>query len=171
MDRVSGIIHLDWAHKRRIYGKGVGVAVVDTGIVPHPDFVYRRNRILAFHDVIRRRRECYDDSGHGTHVAGILAGSGAASSGKYTGVAPEASLICVKVLNRKGNGNIADVLKGFQWVLENKERYRIRILNISVGTAVDKDYSEDSALVKGVNELWDAGIVVVRRATAGRLLR
>lgn len=97
-------------------------------------------------------------------MSGILAGSGVASSGKYAGVAPEASLICVKALNRKGNGNIADVLAGFRWILENKERYGIRILNVSVGTALDKDYSEDSALVKGVNSLWDAGIVVVAAA-------
>lgn len=164
MDRVSKIIHLDWAHKRGIYGRGVGVAVVDTGIAPHPDFIYRKNRITAFCDIIRGYPECYDDSGHGTHVSGILAGCGRASSGRYTGVAPEASLIGVKVLNRKGNGSIADVLEGLGWVMENKEKYGIRILNISVGTAIDKDFSEDSLLVKGVERLWDAGVVVVAAA-------
>lgn len=164
MDRVSNIIHLDWARKRGIYGKGVCVAVIDTGISLHPDFIYRKNRIVDFYDVLRGRLEPYDDSGHGTHVAGILAGSGAASAGRYMGVAPECSLVSVKVLNRKGNGSIADVLAGFAWVMRNKERYNIRVLNISVGTAIDKDYSEDSDLVRGVNELWDAGIVVVAAA-------
>ncbi|MFW5647268.1 MAG: S8 family peptidase [Acetivibrio ethanolgignens] len=164
MDRVSKIIHLDWARKRGIYGKGVCVAIIDTGIAPHPDFIYRKKRIVDFYDVLRGRIEPYDDSGHGTHVAGILAGSGVASAGRYMGVAPECSLVSVKVLNRKGNGSIADVLAGFDWVMRNKERYNIRILNISVGTAIDKDYSEDSDLVRGVNELWDAGIVVVAAA-------
>lgn len=164
MDRVSKIIHLDWAHKRGIYGRGIGVAMVDTGIADHPDFIYRKNRILAFKDILKGYPVPYDDCGHGTHVAGILAGCGAASGGRYTGVAPEAFLICVKVLNRKGNGSIANVLDGLRWVLENRKRYNIRILNVSVGTAIDKDFSEDSALVKGVNELWDAGIVVVAAA-------
>lgn len=164
MDRVSKSIHLDWAHKRGIYGKGVGVAVVDTGIAPHPDFIYRKNRIVAFCDILRGMKEPYDDSGHGTHVAGILAGSGAASSGKYMGVAPECSLISIKVLNRKGNGSVSDVLAGLAWVMENRKKYNIRVLNISVGTTVDKEYDENSDLVKGVNELWDAGIVVVAAA-------
>lgn len=164
MDRVSKIIHLDWAHKRGIYGKGVTAVVLDTGLALHPDFIYRKNRILAFHDVRKGYKECYDDSGHGTHVSGILAGSGAASRGRYVGVAPECSLVSVKVLNRKGNGSIADVLAGLSWILENKDRYGIRILNISVGTAIDKEHSEESELVKGVNELWDAGIVVVAAA-------
>jgi serine protease AprX len=164
MDRVSKVIHLDWAHKRGIYGRGIGVAVIDTGISPHPDFVYKRNRIIGFYDSLKRRTECYDDCGHGTHVAGILAGSGIASQGQYAGVAPECSILSVKVLNRRGNGKIADVLMGLSWVLENKEKYHIRICNISVGTAIDKDYSETSDLVKGVNELWDAGIIVVAAA-------
>lgn len=161
MDRVSKLIHLDWAHKRGIYGRGITAAVLDTGLSPHPDFVYRRNRIKGFYDVVRGYRECYDDSGHGTHVAGILAGSGVVSHGRYVGVAPECSLVSVKALNRKGNGSIADVLSGLAWILENKEKYGIRILNISVGTTIDKEHSEESELVKGVNELWDAGVVVV----------
>lgn len=164
MDRVSDIIHLGWARKHGIYGKNVCVAIIDTGISLHPDFIYRKNRITAFYDILKGRMEPYDDSGHGTHVAGILAGTGAASAGKYMGVAPECSLVSVKVLDRKGNGNIADVLAGFSWIMRNKERYNIRVLNISVGTAIDKEYNEDSDLVRGVNELWDAGIVVVAAA-------
>ncbi len=73
-------------------------------------------------------------TGNGTCVAGILAGSGAASMGKYKGAAPGCHLAVLKVLDRFGNGNKEDVLKAFDWILRNRQRYNIRIVNISVGT-------------------------------------
>ena len=96
-----------------------------------------------------------------THVCGILGGNGVASKGKYIGVAPECNLIVVKVLNQKGNGNISDVIQGLKWVLDNRKKYNIRILNISVGTPAKKELEESSELVQAVNEVWDAGIIVV----------
>ncbi len=101
---------------------------------------------------------------YSTHVSGILGGSGIASDKLYIGVAPECNIISVKVLDKKGNGNIADVLDGLKWVMENKERYNIRILNISVGTPIDKELDENSMLVQAVNEVWDDGIIVVAAA-------
>lgn len=77
------------------------------------------------------------------------------------GVAPECNIISVKVLDRKGNGNIKDVISGLKWVLENKKKYNIRILNISVGTPAEKELDENSRLVRSVNEVWDSGIIVV----------
>lgn len=65
------------------------------------------------------------------------------------------------MLNHKGNGNISDVLAGLQWIIDNKEKYNIRVLNISVGTSIGDNVDEDSLLVKGVNAVWDSGIVVV----------
>ncbi len=76
-------------------GKGVGVAVIDTGIFPHVDF---DNRIIAFQDIVYGKRQPYDDNGHGTHIAGILGGSGSASGGRCRGVAPECDFIGIKVL-------------------------------------------------------------------------
>ncbi len=161
MKRVSDIIELRWAHDRRIYGNNIGVAIVDTGIWPHEDFTNEGNRIVGFYDVINGKEAPYDDNGHGTHVAGIVGGSGKTSGGHYIGIAPKCKLIGVKVLNEKGDGNISDVLAGLQWVVNNKEKYNIRIVNISVGATTNDDIDESSMLVKGVNAVWDEGIVVV----------
>ena len=90
------IIHAGEAYRRGIRGKGIGVAVLDTGIYRHPDF---GGRILQFKDILRGMQDCYDDCSHGTHVSGILGGSGLSSNGVYMGVAPECSIIHVKVLD------------------------------------------------------------------------
>ena len=82
-------------------GKGITVAVLDTGIFPHIDF---DNRIVAFRDLVYGRETPYDDNGHGTHVCGILGGSGRASGGKYRGTAPECRFLVAKILDRRGNG-------------------------------------------------------------------
>lgn len=164
---VSKLVGIPWAHSKHIYGNNISVAVLDTGISPHPDLVEGKNRIIAFQDILNNRKEMYDDAGHGTHVAGIIGGNGKLSNGEYIGVAPMCNIIGLKVLDRRGNGNISDVLSGFYWIIENKERYNIRIVNISVGTGSKEEVNEDSALVKGVNEVWDAGIIVVAAAGNG----
>ncbi len=161
MNRVSDIIECGWAHEKGYFGKGVGVAVVDTGIALHKDFVEGGNRVIAFADFISHRKEPYDDNGHGTHVAGIIGGNGFSSKGKYKGIAPECNFIGVKVLDKRGDGNISDVLAGLQWIINNKSRYNIRVVNISVGTAAKESLDENSLLVQGVNAVWDSGIVVV----------
>jgi len=161
MNRVSEIIESNWAHERGYLGKGVGVAIVDTGIALHKDFIEGGNRVVAFVDFINQRTEPYDDNGHGTHVAGIIGGNGYSSKGKYKGVAPECNFIGVKVLDHRGDGNISDVLAGLQWVMDNRKKYNIRIVNISVGTSSKDNLDENSLLVQGVNAVWDHGIVVV----------
>jgi serine protease AprX len=161
MNRVGEIIESHWAHEHGYLGKDVGVAIVDTGIALHKDFVEGGNRVTAFVDFINHRQEPYDDNGHGTHVAGIIGGNGYSSKGKYKGVAPECNLIGVKVLDHRGDGNISDVLAGLQWVMDNRRRYNIRIVNISVGTSSKDNLDENSLLVQGVNAVWDNGIVVV----------
>ena len=158
MNRVKELIHCQDAFTMGLTGKGVGVAVMDTGIFPHMDF---DRRILAFADMVNRRPGPYDDCGHGSHICGIIGGSGVASDGRYQGMAPGCNLGAVKVLDKKGNGYASDVLTGLAWILERKDALGIRIVNISVGSGGKKGMTENSALVRGVNEAWDAGLVVV----------
>lgn len=161
MNQVRNTIKIGSAHQKGFTGNGIGIAIVDTGLSPHPDY---RDRIAGWYDAVNRRRFPYDDSGHGSHVAGIAAGNGHASGGIYTGIAPEAHLIGVKVLNSKGNGTIADIMNGLEWILFNQKRFQIRIVNISIGANDQKEYHEKSDFVQKVNELWDHGIVVTAAA-------
>jgi serine protease AprX len=139
----------------------VGVAVIDTGIYKHRDF---GDRIIGFADFVNGKMIPYDDSGHGTHVSGIIAGNGEASNGKYRGVAPEATIISVKVLDNVGNGRINNVIKGLKWIRSNRELYNIRVANISFGTTPDNEMEEESTLIRAVEQLWDDGIVVIAAA-------
>lgn len=158
MNQAKKWIHCEDAFSIGLTGKGVGVAVLDTGIFPHEDF---DNRIAAFVDMVHHKKLPYDDNGHGTHISGIIGGAGLASDCRYQGMAPECSLISVKVLDQKGNGYASDVLSGLKWIEEHKKEFNIRIVNISVGSYNRKGMSENSALVKGVNAAWDSGFVVV----------
>lgn len=161
MNRVNNIIDSRWAHNKGYYGHGVGVAIVDTGICLHKDFTEGGNRVVAFKDFIYGKKEPYDDNGHGTHVAGIIGGNGYSSKGKYVGIAPACNFIIIKVLDHRGDGNISDVLAGLQWIIDNRNRYNIRVVNISVGTSAKDTLDENSLLVQGVNAVWDSGIIVV----------
>lgn len=163
MKKVKESIHY-WCRDtsyRKYLGQGVGIAVLDTGISRHPDFDYR---IAAFYDIVHKRHHPYDDSDHGTHVAGILAGSGKASGGVYSGIAPQSHLIIIKVLDQDGDGSINEVIKGIRWILEHRYEYQIRVVNISVGAKpnVPQDGAED--LIKNVEALWNAGLVVAASA-------
>lgn len=144
-------------------GKGVTVAVVDTGIYPHPDLVQPVNRIIAFKDLINNRTSPYDDNGHGTHVAGIIAGNGEKSGGQYKGIAPQANLVGVKALNSTGSGSISNVIAGIQWVVNNKSLYNIKVLNLSLGAPAAESYTTDP-LSKAAEAAWKAGLVVVTAA-------
>lgn len=141
-------------------GKGIGVCILDTGIYEHIDFT---GRIWAFYDFLAFKRRPYDDNGHGTHVAGLVAGDGTASMGKYRGAAPGCGIISLKVLDRYGTGSQDDVLRAFRWIRENRQQYRIRVVNISVGTTCNSKRNH-ARLLESVEQLWDEGVVVVTAA-------
>ncbi len=146
-------------HQAGVTGKGVVVAVIDTGIAPHDDLMKPQPRIVGWHDLVNGKSEPYDDEGHGTHVAGIIAGNGRESGGKFTGVAPEALLVGVKALDAQGSGPISRVIAGIQWVVEHKEEYRIKVINLSLGAPPEEGYRTDPAS-KAVNAAWQAGLLV-----------
>lgn len=137
----------------------VGVAVLDTGIYKHIDF---DNRIIAFKDFINNHPFPYDDSGHGTHVSGIIAGNGYASNGRFKGIAPMSHIISVKVLDSYGNGKIDNVIKGTKWIINNKDLYNIKVANISFGTTTSA--SNTPELIYHVENMWKNGIIVVAAA-------
>ncbi len=144
-------------------GTGVGVAVLDTGVYPHPDLTGPANRIVAFKDFIRGRKKPYDDNGHGTHVAGAIAGNGTISGGKYRGVAPRASIIGVKVLDRDGAGPTSNIIAALQWCIDNRKKYNIRIINMSLGGSAVESYKNDP-ICRAVAKAWHAGMVVCAAA-------
>ena len=144
-------------------GTGVGVAVLDTGVHPHPDLTLPTNRITAFMDYVRGRKKPYDDNGHGTHVAGCIAGNGKQSGGKYRGPAPRANIIGIKVLDRNGAGPTSNIIAGIQWCIDNREKYNIRIINMSLGGSATESYKEDP-ICRAVAKAWKAGIVVCAAA-------
>lgn len=141
-------------------GKGIGVCILDTGIYEHIDFT---GRIWAFYDFLAFKRLPYDDNGHGTHVAGLVAGDGTASMGKYRGAAPGCGIISLKVLDRYGTGSQDDVLRALRWIREYRQQYRIRVVNISVGTTCNSKRNH-ARLLESVEQLWDEGVVVVTAA-------
>ena len=164
MNIVHSLIHRNTPKVLPYTGKNVGIAVLDTGIFPHMDFILPNNRIAAFCDFISQKPAPYDDNGHGTHICGICSGNGCTSRKKYCGIAPDSHLIVGKILDSEGNGSISSILEAVQWVIKTKDLYKTRILNISIGTDAGEPVSEDSVLVRGVNEAWDAGLVVVAAA-------
>lgn len=141
-----------------IDGRGVTVAVLDTGMGPHPDL---RGRAVCFRDFVGHRRRIYDDSGHGTHVCGILCGSGAMSGGRYRGMAPETALVVGKVLDENGDGSTEVMLEGLDWVLQIRRKYGIRIVNISIGIGSMQEQDKERCLQDKIEELWQSGILVV----------
>ena len=144
-------------HKQGITGKGTTICVLDSGIAPHPDL---KDRIVAFKDCINGRTEPYDDNGHGTHCAGICAGDGRSSGGKNIGVAPEADIVGVKVLDEWGNGSASQILKGIQWAIMNKHKYGIDVITMSLGHSIETPRLLDS-LTWGVQAAAKFGITVV----------
>ncbi|MBR5597005.1 MAG: S8 family peptidase [Lachnospiraceae bacterium] len=139
-------------------GKNISVAILDTGIFFHPDL---SERVLEFRDFVKGEKLPYDDCGHGTHVAGCLAGSGLLSKGKYSGIAPSCNLIIGKILDKNGSGNVNNMLEAIGWILENKNTYNIRILNISIGFENNVDDLKINKLINALEELWENNILIV----------
>jgi serine protease AprX len=158
-------------------GKGVGVAVLDTGIQGDlPDFrtseTDATSRVVASAVVNPGAENQGDSFGHGTHIAGLIAGNGFNRptgdplQGKYAGIAPDANLISVKVSDENGGATLMDVIDGLQWVVDHKDRYNIRVANLSLKSSVAESYKTDP-LDAAVEAAWFNGIVVV--AASGNL--
>jgi serine protease AprX len=147
-------------------GTGIGVAVIDSGVTTsHDDLTssHGASTVVDFEDYVNGRAVTYDDYGHGTHVAGIVAGNGFDSGGARSGIAPGAHLISLKVLDAAGRGHISDVIAALEYVIAHKDVFNIRVANLSVATGVYESYNSDP-LTLAASRAVEAGIVVVAAA-------
>src|SRR3990172_259402 len=143
------------AWEEGVSGDDVTVAVIDTGISPSDDF---GGRLAGFGNFSSEEMIPLDSHGHGTWVAGIIAGD--APKGPFAGIAPAADLLSVKVAGRDGSARVSDVIGALQWVVQNKDRYDIGVVNISLNSAIADSYLRDP-LSAAVEQAWFQGIVVV----------
>ncbi|MBT8478700.1 MAG: S8 family serine peptidase, partial [Gemmatimonadetes bacterium] len=164
-------IGADGLHTQGLTGEGVTIAIVDTGLFGADGLGYDTAgdlRVLARYDAIRddiwSPGFWYDRSGHGSHVAATAVNSDVNDAdGRLNGVAPDADLVVVQAFDRKGQGTYADIIRGIDWVVANRDSYGIRVLNLSFGAPPRSWYWEDP-LNQAVMQAWQAGIVVVTSA-------
>ena len=144
-------------------GAGIGIAVIDSGIVGWHDDLSDGGvgqRVAEFVDFVDGIATPHDDYGHGTHLAGVIAGNGRDSDGARTGIAPGAHLAVLKVLDRSGRGHISDVIAALDYAIERRHALNIRVINLSIGTGVYESYSTDP-LTQATARAVRAGITVV----------
>ena len=141
-------------------GTGIGIAVIDSGIVPLAEF---RGRIVATRDFTDDRGAGVDLNGHGTHVAGIIAAAGVNRFDVTEGVAPGANIISLKVLDAKGRGVVGDVIQAIDYAIANRQRFNIKVINMSLGGPVTQGWRDDP-LCQAVERAYRAGITVVTSA-------
>jgi len=149
----------------RFTGRGVTIAFLDSGFYPHVDLTTPNNRILAYRNLTDKDGGLESlfqpdvASWHGMMTSVVATGNGSLSNGFYRGIAPAADVVLVK-LARTGRIRDEDILEGLEWVLENREKYNIRIVNISAGGDEERSYLDDP-LSQMVEACSAAGILVV----------
>ena len=153
-------------------GSGVAVAIIDSGILlPQTDLntnnagVANGSRVLYSQSFVPKVEDASDHYGHGTHVAGIVAGNGTNSTGPdyyrtFRGIAPNANLINLRVLDANGQGTDSAVISAINTAIQLKDTYKIGVINLSIGRPVFESYALDP-LCQAVERAWKAGIVVV----------
>jgi serine protease AprX len=163
LERTAAAIGATWVREDLGFdGTGVGVAIVDSGVANWHDDLGSQT-VVHFVDFVTDLMAPHDDYGHGTHVAGIIAGNGYDSGGARTGIAPGANLIVLKVLDESGDGHISNVIAAIDYAVEHRGRFNIRVLNLSVAAGVHESYTTDP-LTLAARRAVDAGIVVVTAA-------
>jgi len=144
-------------------GRGVTIAFLDSGFYNHPDLTTPESRILAFHNVVPRGTGTLESidpaSWHGMMTSVVAAGNGALSNGYFRGLAPDCNVVLVKV-SRSGHIPEKNIESGLKWVLENREKYNIRVVNISAGGDAEQSYLHNP-LCQTVEQCVREGLVVV----------
>jgi serine protease AprX len=159
-------VHADQVWQRGVTGRGGAVAVLDSGINPDGDLTSPSNRLVAAANYAGPRGAVADGGGHGTHVAGSIAGNGHESGGAYIGIAPDANVVDVRVLDTAGRGRTSSVIRGIEWVLAHRHVYGIKVINLSLGRSQLTPYQLDP-LCAAVEMAWMRGVAVVVAAGNG----
>ncbi|HEX3750190.1 MAG TPA: S8 family serine peptidase [Streptosporangiaceae bacterium] len=141
-------------------GQGVTVAVLDTGIDNLPDF---SGRLAGGVDLTGGNDPFQDGYGHGTFVAGLIAGNGASSNGQYSGEAPGAKLVSIKVAGADGTTHLSTLILGLQWAVDHQQVYGIKVINVSLGYQTDQS-TIANPLDQAVEATWSSGITVLTSA-------
>jgi serine protease AprX len=164
MERTGGTVGAPAVRQELgVDGGGTGIALIDSGVTPWHDDLGDgggHQRVDRFVDFINGTQTVYDDYGHGTHVAGIIAGNGYDSSGARSGIAPGARLVVLKVLDGTGRGRTSDVIAAIDYAIAHKDELNIRVINLSVAAGVYESYNADPMTLAAQHAV-SAGIVVV----------
>src|SRR5262245_38677915 len=147
-------------------GAGIGIAIIDSGITSWHDDLGDAGvgqRVTRFVDFIDGTETPYDDYGHGTHVAGIIAGDGFDSDGARTGIAPAANLVVLKVLDGSGRGYVSDVIAALDYAVAERAALNIRVISLSVASGVYESYNTDPLTLAALRAV-ESGIVVAAAA-------
>ena len=165
-DTATAAVNAPVAWKSNYTGSGIAVALIDSGVNTHPDLngSSSRSRVVYSQSFLSASSTA-DQYGHGTHVAGLIAGDGASSTGgaysrTIEGIAPNASIVNLRVLDVNGEGTDSSVINAIQTAVALKSKYNIRVINLSLGRGIYESYKLDP-LCQAVEQAWKAGIVVV----------
>ena len=163
LERTGATVGAGWVRDTLGYdGTGVGIAIIDSGVANWHDDL-GSGRVTRFVDFVNFQPSAYDDYGHGTHVAGIIAGNGHDSEGLRRGIAPGATLLVEKVLDATGQGYISNVIAAIDYAIANKDALNIRVINLSVAAGVYESYTTDP-LTLAAKRAVESGIIVVSAA-------
>jgi len=146
------LVGADLVWEAGVIGEGVTVAIVDTGISKHPGLKkkvkgIKGKRIVAWVDFVEDSKKPRDPHGHGTHIAGIIANAEKGQDAEWNGVAPGVRLVGVRVLNEFGFSDYETVIQGIQWVIDHKDKYNIRVMNLSLVSNAEAPYWSDLDVV------------------------
>src|SRR5947209_2134911 len=168
-DNAAPAVNAATAWQSNYTGSGIGVALIDSGVNSHPDLMTTGllplSRVVYNQSFVPGNSSAADPYGHGTHIAGLIAGNGISSSGPlysqtFKGIAPGAKIVNLRVLDGNGSATDSTVIAAIDKAISLKSQYNIRVINLSMGHAVYESYKHDPLCI-AVEKAWKSGIVVV----------
>jgi len=168
LSNAAPAVNAETAWQSGYSGAGIGVALIDSGVSSHPDFnigLLPISRVVYNQSFVPGNSSAADQYGHGTHIAGLIAGDGLSSTGPFfsktfKGIAPGAQIVNLRVLDANGSATDSTVITAISKAISLKSTYNIRVINLSLGRAVYESYQQDP-LCQAVEQAWKSGIVVV----------